>query len=217
MANPKFHLTLFFVVLYMGACWCLEADPDMGMELTPKPPPTKTPLPTPTYTVDPMNVLSNPCIHFEGKEMSMVIYDILHGDSSFTMYVKVPGGVYAVEWEDEEDFEFSAQMGGLESLECKVYEGEQYVDRLYCFFPFNQSYENTAQPFTLFMANCPDPIFSHPAVSLMVEEVTKPPKAESACGPEPATCDGAAHELWCLCDGGLFSGCVGGTPVCFYP
>jgi hypothetical protein len=215
MVNPKFHLMLFFIVLYMGACWCLEADPDKGMELTPNPTASDTPLPTPTYTLDIFHVLDI-CDDYEKKEMSIVIYDIVQGDTSFTMYVKIPGGVYALNGGDKEDFEFSAQMGRLESLECKVYEGEQYMDRLYCFFPFNSDYKNTAQPFALYLADCPNPIFSHPAVSLMVEEVSAPPKPESACGPEPTDC-GAAHEIWCLCDGGLFSGCVEGTPVCFYP
>ena len=217
MANPKFHLTLFFTVLYMGACGCLAANQDKGAESTPPPIASDTPLPTPTFTIDPINVSPDPCIHFEGKEMKMVIYDILKGDKSFTMYVKVPGGVYAADWGDKE-LEFSAQIGGLESLECKVYEGEQYMDRLYCFFPFAASYENTAQPFSLILENCAEPIFAHPGVSLMVEEGSAAPPPASACGPEPADC-GGDHETWCLCDGGLFSGCVGapGTPVCFYP
>lgn len=218
MTNPKFRLTLFAIVLYLGACGCLDTKPDEGSELPPPPPVPDTPLPTPTFTTEPIEASFDPCIYYEGKEMKMVIYDILKDDKSFTMYVKVPGGVYAADWGDNEEFEFSAQMGALESLECRVYEGKQYMDRLYCFFPFAASYENTAQPFSVFMENCAEPIFAHPGVSLMVEEGSAAPPPASACGPEPAAC-GDDYETWCLCDGGLFYGCVGspGTPVCFYP
>jgi hypothetical protein len=197
----------------------------MRAENTPWQTATNTPLPTPTFTVDPIDVVipPDPCIHFEGKDMSMVIYDIHKGDSSFTMYVKVPGGVYAADWEDEKELAFSATMGELESLECKVLDSDQYADRLHCFFPFTMAYKNTAQPFFLFMETCLEPIFSHPEVSLMVEGADKPTKEPAAgCGPEPAAC-GAEYDAWCACDGGLFYGCVvclgctEGEPACFYP
>jgi len=217
MVNPKYKLIFFFVAIYICACWCLEGDFDNDAELTPNPTASNTPKPTPTFTLDLSRVL-HICEDYENKEMSIVIHNILQGASSFTMYIKIPGGVYPLIGGDKEEYEFSAQMGGLKSLECKVFESEKYRDRLYCFFPFTPDHKNTAQPFFLFMANCPEPIFSHPAVSLMVEGIIKPPKAESEspCGPEPSTC-GIDHENWCLCDGGLGSGCVEGAPVCFYP
>ena len=204
-------ILLVLIILIGSSCWCLEGDPDAGMELTPKPVASDTPTPS-TPLMEAVQI--DHCAQFETMEMNLVIHSIKEGDKSFTMYVKMTGGVPGLEklFEgDESHWEYSAKIGGLESVRCSF---EAYAERLFCFFPITQGYYNTAQPFSLFVNECDEPIFGHPNLSLIVEMAPEPPV--SACGVEPASC-GADHETWCSCDGGLFSGCVGGTPVCFYP
>ena len=78
--------------------------------------------------------------------------------------------------------EYYATIGGLESIHCNFME---YEGRLYCTFPLNKTYYNTAQKFDLFIEGCPVPIFGHPYLSIMVETQPPDPKPDE---PEEMPC-----------------------------
>jgi hypothetical protein len=146
------------------------------------------------------------CDLFDPEQNTFVIHTIKWGDASFVMYVKLPGDVpgLAVPVEgDDAPWIYEATIGGLESIGCRTYEGDIYKGRIYCVFPINKSYYNTAQPFALMVNGCDTPIASHPYLSLVVPE----PEGGGSSGGESASCSltvtecGPIFEAYCHCLG----------------
>lgn len=213
----RLKVLLCLLAILILSCWCLPGGCDDDPELPPGTA-TYTTIPTPTNTIS--HILEaieiDPCTYFEKKEMTFMLHELIKGESSLTMYVKIPGGIpyYEFDVSGQMEWVYYATLGKLESTACKTFEGEVYEERLYCFFYVKKEYYNTVQPFKLYVNLCDDPIYEVPNLSVMAVAATKEPG--DPCGPEPTAC-GPAHENWCLCVGALFSGCVEGTPVCFYP
>jgi hypothetical protein len=168
------------------------------------------------------------CDLFTPEENKFVLHTISWGDQSFVMYVKLPDGqdvpglVEPIEGDDAA-WIYEATIGGLESLGCRTYEGDIYKGRIYCVFPIDNSYYNTAQPFAMMVNGCDTPISSHPRLSLVVPE----PEEEAASSVEPAVCTvpavyecGAAYEDYCHCLGveyECFWGWGFNWPYCYDP
>jgi len=183
----------------------LQAAPPAAAADTEAPPP-------PTEETQPPGPPEPPdrCDLFDPEQNTFVIHTIEWGDESFVMYVKLPGdvpGLVKPVEGDDAPWIFEATIGGLESLGCRTYEGEIYRNRIYCVFPINMSYYNTAQPFEMRVNGCDTPIAGHPRLSLIVPE----PEEEVAgsespsCGDPPAFACGAAYEDYCHCLGYEYS------------
>jgi hypothetical protein len=177
----------------------LQAAPPAAAADTEAPPPTETQPPGPPEPPD-------RCALFDPAQNTFVIHTIEWGDESFVMYVKLPGdvpGLVKPVEGDDAPWIYEATIGGLESLGCKTYEGDIYRNRIYCVFPIDQTYYNTAQPFEMRVNGCDTPIAGHPRLSLVVPE-----PEEEAASSEPASCSapspfvcGAAFEDYCNCLG----------------
>lgn len=190
------------IVAKTQTAMALQAPPPPAAadtEAPPPPPPPETQPPEPPEPPD-------RCDLFDPTQNTFVIHTIEWGDESFVMYVKLPGDVPGLVMPMEGDdapWIYAGTIGGLESQGCRTYEGEIYRNRIYCLFPIDITYYNTAQPFELKVNGCDTPIAGHPRLSLVVpepEEEVASTEPASCTMPSPAVC-GAAYETYCNCLG----------------
>jgi hypothetical protein len=182
-----------------------DAPPAPADTEPPPPPPDTQPPPTQPPETQPPEPPDR-CDLFDPEQSTFVLHTIKWGDESFVMYVKVSGDVPGLDMPVEGDdapWIYEGTIGGLESQGCRTYEGDVYKGRIYCIYPIDETYYNTAQPFELMVNGCDIPIASHPRLSLVVPE-----PEEAASSTEPATCTspslavcGSAYEDYCTCLG----------------
>ena len=168
-------------------------------------------------------VIPGRCEVFEDIEMKFMVYSMTTDDTTMTMYVRMYGGVVGYEITipgHPENYEYHATLGDLESIKCG-YEG--YAERWFCYFPLHPSYHNTAQPFDLYVNGCPEPIYGHPRLSIIVPSPT-PGVVADPCGPEPSTLACSSdYSDWCNCKGGTYQCWIytwpftGSVPICIMP
>lgn len=136
------------------------------------------------------------------------------------MYAKFPDKVIGVGGEVD-PLVYHAQLGDSPGLECRMYKGDLYAGRLYCFHEIRSEDKNSSLPWFLYAEGCNEPVFIEPYLSL---RTTKPDvkldadedeeKAYNPCGPAPVGCN-QEHRDRCNCQGLIFvchisaSGAVG--------
>lgn len=122
----------------------------------------------------PETTLPDRCGYFDGLEVKFAFHTILEGDETMTMYLNITGGVPGLEKVmpgDSGPFNYSAKIARLESTRCNL---REYANRLYCVFPLEKIYYNTAQKFELFLEGCDTPVFSHDYLTIIVTTETPP-------------------------------------------
>jgi hypothetical protein len=187
------------------------------------------------------------CELFPEANLPIFLLEVYPESSSLILYVEFPEGVTGLEDGTEDGFpwEYSANLGDMQSTWCALFEGEDYAGRLYCMLPLPKEYQNAAKPFSLYVNYCESPIVTIPALSVMVEE--KPAVGSSngsggsgsettpegyagiivqlfsICGSEPPggfTCK-SEYADWCTCMSGSYE-CSGEgmgleTNMCHFP
>jgi hypothetical protein len=159
------------------------------------------------------------CSRFDGLDLDLVLHTIEPDDTLLTMYAKFPDKVIGVEGEVV-PIVYHAQLGDSPGLECRMYQGDLYAGRLYCFHELGSGDKNSNLPWFLYAEGCNEPVFIEPYLSLRtskpVVEADKDVEEAAAnpCGPTPEGCNREYNE-WCKCQGLIFvcyvsaSGAVG--------
>ncbi len=184
------NLLFAFGMLITAACVCTNVISDVTGQSKPTNTPTFTsqqstpyvvvgteeaPISTEPPTVPPPEAAPpDRCNYFDGLEVKFVFHTIVEGDETMTMYLNISGGVPGLEKTmpgDPGPFNYSAKIARLESIKCNL---REYADRLYCVFPLEKIYYNTAQKFELFLEGCDTPVFSHDYLTIIVKTETPP-------------------------------------------
>jgi len=184
--DKRYSIKLLFAlgILVTAACLCTNVTGGV----LPKPEVTNTPTFTSQSTpyvfvgTEDVPVVTEPptipppepappdrCAYFDGLDIKFTFHTIVEGDETMTVYLYVPGGVPGLEKEmpgDTGPFNYSATIARLESIRCNL---REYANRLYCVFPLEKIYYNTAQQFDLFLEGCDTAVFSHEYLTIPVE------------------------------------------------
>jgi hypothetical protein len=159
-------------------------------------------------------ISSDHCSRYDNLGLEVVLHTIGPDDTTMTMYVQFPNEVIGMQGGGP-PLVYDALLGDSSSIDCRVFKGEQYFGRLYCFHNLRSEMKNTNQPWTLFVSGCQGEVFEVPLLSL---QVTKPEKEKTSgsekektsdvnsCGPEPDQKCTQIYYEWCVC--------TGGSPVC---
>jgi hypothetical protein len=148
-----------------------------------------------------------------------VVHTISYGDTTVTTYTKFPDTVVGY---GDDAFKYYGTLGNEESLECMIFEGETYKERVYCMFPITKGDYNSARHYKLMVEGCDEIIHEVPMLSLMVDEDTTGSAGSGgspSCGEMPDPLCAGKYESWCNCMGGSFS-CIDPSiqmAICWLP
>jgi hypothetical protein len=119
------------------------------------------------------------------------------------VYLGVEEGIFPG-FEVEPPLPYFAKLGEVESLQINQ---QGFPGRAYFLFPM-EGLEGTEQPFTLWLPDCPDPVYMLPAVLIPVPKPAEP--AESACSAD-------LGERDCIAAGGTYYPINDTTSTCICP
>ncbi len=166
------------------------------------------------------------CEVYEGLELDIVVHTILDGDTTVTLYSKFPDEEAALA---DEALGYFATLGGKECLESRVFEGEDYIGRVYHICKISKGDYNALRHYMMFREGCDEAVHDVPMLSLMVEggETTSGSGGSGGssgglkrwCGIMPEPLCAGKYEDWCDCKGGTFS-CIDPSlqiAVCWLP
>ncbi len=146
------------------------------------------------------------CNPFLGKEIKIVLLSIPPETRNLPLYIKVPDGMIPGADEDGQnlnpEYEYRANLGDIASYKCGL---QGFPDRLYCMFNIPEGKEATAQPFQLWLSDCPEPVYELPAVQI--------PEIE----PEGPVCNADLNEKKCTAAGGTYYRLNDKTSTCICP
>jgi hypothetical protein len=155
----------------------------------------QAPEPTPTDTSTPEPEIVDRCTMFDPSLITVTMFDIPHGSTTQTLYLFNPNGWPGVEFdvpEDPEPWEYGAALGSTTAQDCS-YQG--YDGRLYCTFVLPEAALGTLQELNVTLNLCINPIFTHPAVSIIEPEDS---------GGTSLTCSANLGKSDCIAAGGEY-------------
>ena len=107
-----------------------------------------------------INVILGLCNPFADLELSLVLLNLPSDTRDLPVYLRVNAEAFPG-MNGEPSTQYNAKLGTIASHIC----GPQgFPDRLYCMFNIPKGMEGTAQPFSLWLPDCPEPVFELPAI-----------------------------------------------------
>ena len=126
------------------------------------------------------------CPPFKLAPIDLVFLNLPPNSRNLPLYVKFDGPVPV-----EPPYQYQAFLGDLESYQCGL---QGFEDRLVCMINIPEGREGSEVPFTLFLSECPDPIYELPAVQIPV------PKAACSADLDEKSCEAVGGEFKRLTD-----------------
>ena len=149
----------------------------------------------------PVTILSNFCNPFKNLEPTFVLLNLPPDTKKLPVYMKVAEGIFPG-FEVEPPLPYIAELGTEKAYQISQ---QGFLDRAYFMFNIPQGMEGTAQPFTLWLPDCPEPIYELPAVQVPVSKSVAP------------TCSADLDEKSCQAAGGTYKesrSTSGGECIC---
>jgi len=152
----------------------------------------------------PVTVLSYICNPFEGLEPRFVLLNLPPDTKNLPVYMKVAEGIFPG-FEVEPPLPYIAELGTEKAYKISQ---QGFPDRAYFMFNIPQGMEGTAQPFTLWLPDCPEPVYQLSAVQIPVSKPLEPVA--------PA-CSADLDERACIAAGGTYYPINDTTSTCICP
>lgn len=118
----------------------------------------------------PVKVLSDFCNPFENLEPTFVLLNLPPDTKNLPVYMKVAEGIFPG-FELEPPLPYIAELGTEKAYQISQ---QGFPDRAYFMFHIPGDMEGTEQPFTLWLPDCPEPIYELPAVQIPVSKSVAP-------------------------------------------
>jgi len=158
------------------------------------------PVPPPPMPDNPPDDSSENCPPFEDLDISVVLLNVPADTLVLPLYFRFPGAVPG-----QDETEFKAQLGNLESYKC---DQQGFEDRLYCMFNLTPDLPGMALDLLLYKDDCEDPSYTLPKVTI--------PELRGSIPDPKLQCSEDLDEEACVATGGEMSG--GDTPAkCICP
>lgn len=149
-----------------------------------------------------IQVISYFCNPFENLEPTFVLLGLPADTRNLPVYLKVADGIFPG-FEEEPPLPYSAKLGEVDAYQISQ---QGFPERAYFMFNIPTGMEGTEQPFTLWLPDCPEPVYELSAVQIPV-----PPK------PVEPTCSPDLSERACVAAGGTYKEgrtTAGGECIC---
>ncbi|NQS91406.1 MAG: hypothetical protein HQ574_03270, partial [Chloroflexi bacterium] len=141
------------------------------------------------------------CNPFENLEPAFVLLNLPPDTRNLPVYMKVAEGIFPG-FEVDPPLPYIAKLGEVEAYQISQ---QGFPDRAYFMVLIPEGMEGTAQPFTLWLPDCPEPVYELPAVQIPVPKPVEP------------TCKADLNEADCKAAGGNMSTGVTRAPTCVCP
>jgi hypothetical protein len=110
------------------------------------------------------------CNPFDNLEISSVILNLPSDTRNLPVYLKVSSEIFpGFEPDSSLSNDYSAKLGDVMAYQVSQ---QGFPDRLYFMFNIPEGWENTAQTFTVWLPDCPEPVYELPAVQIPEPKVT---------------------------------------------
>ena len=148
-----------------------------------------------------IQVISSFCSPFKNLKPTFVLLNLPPDTRNLPVYMKVAEGIFPG-FEVDPPLPYIAKLGELESY---LVSQQGFPERAYFMFNIPKGIEGTDQPFTLWLPDCPEPVYELPAVQIPV------PK------PIELTCSADLGAEDCKAAGGKMSTTATSAPTCICP
>lgn len=148
-----------------------------------------------------IHVITYYCNPFENLEPAFVLLNLPPDTRQLPVYLKVAEGIFPG-FEVDPPLPYSAKLGKVEAY---LVSQQGFPDRAYFMFNIPEGMEGTNQPFTLWLPDCPEPVYELPAVQIPVPKLIEP------------TCSADLSAEDCKAAGGKMSTGVTRAPTCICP
>jgi hypothetical protein len=155
------------------------------------------------YEDHPINVITYSCNPFEYLEPAFVLLNLPPDTRQLPTYMKVAEGIFpGFDPDGDLPDDYIAKLGKVEAYQVSQ---QGFPDRAYFMFNIPEGMEGTVQPFTLWLPDCPEPVYELPAIQIPVPKPVAP------------TCSADLNERECIAAGGHMSDGVTTAPRCVCP
>lgn len=150
-----------------------------------------------------INVITYFCNPFKDLEPAFVLLNLPPDTRNLPIYLKVAEGIFpGYDPDSGLPNDYIAKLGKLEAYQISQ---QGFPDRDYFMFNIPEGMEGTVQPFTLWLPDCPEPVYELPAIQIPV------PK------PVASTCSADLNERECIAAGGDYYKINDKTSTCICP
>ena len=150
-----------------------------------------------------INVITYFCNPFEDLEPVFVLLNLPPDTRKLPTYMKVAEGIFpGFDSDGDLPNEYIAELGKIVAYQVSQ---QGFPDRAYFMFDIPEGMEGTVQPFTLWLPDCPEPVFELPAIQIPVPKPVAP------------TCSADLNEADCKAAGGTFYRPTDKTTLCGCP
>lgn len=116
-----------------------------------------------------INVITYYCNPFEDLEPVFVLLKLPPDTRKLLAYLKVAGQIFPG-FDEEPPFAYIAKLGKIEAYQISQ---QGFPERAYFMFDIPEGMEGTVQPFTLWLPDCPEPVYELPAIQIPVPKPTE--------------------------------------------
>lgn len=146
------------------------------------------------------------CDPFEGEEISHVVLNMPGDTRNLPVSLKVAEGIFpGFDPDDNFSNEYVAKLGDILAFHISQ---QDFPERVYFMFNIPEGMENTFQPFTVWLPDCPEPVYELPAIQIPL------PIVEDSNGP---VCSADLISPECEKAGGKMSSGTTTKPRCICP